>query len=314
MSICRARWLAGVLLLLLGACATPPQTLLLKLEVPSTLPRQAELTRVPFFAQKEYQCGPAALATALHSAGIAMTPEALKDQVYIPDRLGSLQVEMLSAPRRHGSVAYQLAPDLSGVLTEIADGTPVIVLQNLSVGWYPVWHYAVVVGYDLDRAEIILRSGQEQRLVMPLSTFEYTWARSEHWAMVVMSPNKVPVTAEEEKYISIITALENFGDVESAHKAYTTALNRWPGNLAAQIGIGNTAYKLKRYVQAEASFRQATIDHPEAAAAHNNLAQTLADQGRYTEALESALKAVSLGGPMLPTSQETLDDVKLRMK
>ena len=29
------------------------------------LPQQAELTNVPFFAQEEYQCGPAALAMAL---------------------------------------------------------------------------------------------------------------------------------------------------------------------------------------------------------------------------------------------------------
>lgn len=309
-----ARWMVGVFVFLLGACATPPQTQLLKIEAPLSLPRHAELTQVPFFAQKEYQCGPASLAMVLHAAGIAMTPEALKDEVYIPDRLGSLQIEMLAAPRRHGSVAYQLAPNLPDLFAEIAGGIPVVVLQNLSVSWYPVWHYAVVVGYDLDKGEVIMRSGQEQRQVLPMSTFEYTWARSGYWAMVATAPGKIPVTAEENTFIAVITALEKSGDLESANSAYTAASKRWPGNLAALIGAGNTAYRMKRWIQAESAFRQATIDHPDSVAAFNNLAQTLADQGRYPEALEFANKAVSLAGPMLPTSQATLNDIKLRMK
>jgi Flp pilus assembly protein TadD len=66
--------------------------------------------------------------------------------------------------------------------------------------------------------------------------------------------------------------------------------------------------------QAETAFRQAAIDHPESVAALNNLAQTLADQGRYTEALEAVHRAISLGGPLGPIVQETLTDIERRMK
>ena len=38
---------------------------------------------MPFFAQTEFQCGPAALATILAAAGASVTPEALADAVYI---------------------------------------------------------------------------------------------------------------------------------------------------------------------------------------------------------------------------------------
>ena len=309
-----ARLLAGVLLLCLGACANTPQTRL-ALDSPSvSLPRHTELAGVPFFAQAAFQCGPASLAMSLNAAGIAVTPETLKPELYLPDRHGSLQVEMLAATRRHGATAYQLAPELNDMLREIAAGTPVVVLQNLAFGWYPVWHYAVAIGYDLDRAEIILRSGLEQRQILPMTTFEHTWARSNYWAMVVSPPGKIPETAEASHFIAAVSALEKISDPERAQSTYIAALNRWPGNLSAQIGVGNTAYRLHDLARAETAFRQAAQDHPDSVAAFNNLAQTLADQSRYEEAMETARRAVSMGGPLFQTAQETLADIERRMK
>lgn len=309
-----ARLLAGVLLLCLGACANTPQTRLVLDSPPVSLPRHAELAGVPFFAQEAFQCGPASLAMSLNAAGIAVTPETLKPELYLPDRHGSLQVEMLAATRRHGATAYQLAPELNDMQREIAAGTPVVVLQNLAFGWYPVWHYAVAIGYDLDRAEIILRSGLEQRQILPMTTFEHTWARSNYWAMVALPPGKIPETAEESSFMAAISALERVSKPERAQIFYIAALNRWPGNLLAQIGLGNTAYRMNNLAQAEAAFRQAAQDHPDSVAAINNLAQTLADQAHYEEALETARRAVSLGGPLLQAAQETLADIERRMK
>lgn len=309
-----ARWLVGVFILCLAACATPPQTHRVLSFPPADLPRHAELNHVPFFPQAAFQCGPAALAMSLHAADIAVTPEALKPEVYLPDRHGSLQVEMLATTRRHGAIAYQLSSKLSDVLREIAAGTPVVVLQNLAFGWYPVWHYAVVIGYDLDRAEIMLRSGGESRQVLSMRTFEYTWARGGYWAMVTLSPGKIPETADEASFISAVTDLEKIGFLEQAQKTYKAALNRWPHNLAAQIGLGNIAYRLHDLAQAEQAFRLAGRAHPDSVAAFNNLAQTLADQGRYEEARVAARKAVNLGGPLLQTAQGTLSEIERKMK
>lgn len=250
---------------------------------------------------------------SLNAAGFTVTPEILKPELYLPDRHGSLQVEMQAAGRRHGATTYQLAPELNSMLREIAAGTPVVVLQNLAFGWYPVWHYAVAIGYDLDRAEIILRSGPEQRQILPMSTFEYTWARSDYWAMVAMPPGKIPETAEESSFVAAVSAVEKIIDPERALSTYIAALKRWPGNLTAQIGVGNSAYRLHDLTQAERAFRQAAQDHPDSVAAFNNLAQTLADQTRYEEALQAARRAVSLGGPLLQTAQETLADIERRM-
>ncbi len=309
-----ARLLVGVFILLLSACATPPQTRALLEASSGSLPGRIELVEVPFFPQEDYQCGPAALAMSLNSAGIKTTVEALVPEVYLPGRQGSLQVEMLAATRRHGAVAYQLSPDLNDLLTEVADGTPVVVLQNLALSWHPIWHYSVVIGYDLEHAEIILRSGREQRQVLPMSTFEYTWARGEYWAMVTLQPDQIPGTAEENKYVSAVSALEKVGFPDRAQTAYFAALKRWPANAVAQLGVGNTAYRMKDMAQAEAAFRQALLDHPDSVAALNNLAQTLSDQARYLEALPFARRAVELGGPLRDIATSTLAEIESKLR
>jgi len=309
-----ARLSVGVFLLLLGGCAIPPQTRLMLASPPETLPRHAELTEVPYFAQDAFQCGPATLAMVLNAAGIAVSPEKLKPELYLPDRHGSLQVEMLAATRRQGAIAYQLAPELSDVLREIAAGTPVVVLQNLAYSWYPVWHYAVAIGYDLDDAEMILRSGPEQRQIMPMRTFEYTWSRSGYWAMVALPPGKIPVTADADAYIAAASALEKTVDPEQMEITYSSALSRWPENLSAQIAIGNIAYHEHDLARAETAYRRAVHDHPDSVAALNNLAQTLSDQNRYKEAMEVANEAVGLDGPLALVARKTLADIERKLK
>ena len=90
------RRLAGVLLcgLLLGACATPPQTRTLLAQPATDLPAAVELSDTPFYPQQRYQCGPAALATVLGAQGVDVAPEALVDAVYVPALHGSLPEEI----------------------------------------------------------------------------------------------------------------------------------------------------------------------------------------------------------------------------
>lgn len=267
---------------------------------------------MPFFPQETHQCGPASLATILTAAGRPVTPEALTPRVYLPERQGSLQVEMLAATRREGLLAYPLAPSLTDLMSEVANGTPVVVLQNLGLSVLPLWHYAVVVGYDLESEEIILRSGLTQREVMPLATFERTWARGGRWAMLALPPGRLPASAREDTYVRAALALEAAGQTAAAHEAYLSALSRWPRNLLARMGLGNTAAALGAWQEAEAAFRQATQDHPQEWAPHNNLAFALAQQKRWKEALQAAQRAVALAGDA-PEARRTLDEITRQM-
>jgi len=305
-----ARWIAGVfILLLLSACSTP-QMLALRSAPPAQLKPHIELSEVAYFPQDEYQCGPASLAMIFQRAGLNIEPGQLKDSLYIPDKQGSLQVEMLAATRRHGLLAYQLQPSLQDVLSEISSGNPVVVLQNLGLSWYPLWHYAVVIGYDLENEEIILRSGSNQRLVLPMNTFENTWARSQYWAMVALPPATIPHTAIAENFIQSITALEHSSPRTDTGPAYESAMQRWPDNLLSKIAAGNHAYSRGNLSKAEQIFLQATQAHPSSAAAFNNLAQTLSEQGKYDAALVAIHRALEIGGPLESTMRKTLAEIE----
>jgi len=280
---------------------------------PEGLPEQVELTQVPFFPQEENWCGPAALAMVLNANGIGISEPAVAEQVYLPGRKGSLQVEMLAAARRNGLVAYRLAPRLEDVLREVAAGNPVIALENYGFDWYPLWHYSVVIGYDLADLEIVRRSGLKARQPQPFAVFEYVWKKDQHWAMVALPPQRLAATADEHGYATAIAALEQAGQTRAAHTAYETMLARWPQNLIARIGYGNTAYALGDKVAAEKAFRAAAEAHPDSAAAFNNLAQTLADRGEYEPAMTAAQKAVDLGGPLADAARSTLEEIKRKL-
>ena len=81
-----ARAFAGVFILacalaLPGCAGLWPQTkMLAQGGLPAGIPERVELTEVPFYPQKEYQCGPAALATALAASGVEVTPDELVPQ------------------------------------------------------------------------------------------------------------------------------------------------------------------------------------------------------------------------------------------
>ena len=160
----------------------------------ATLTARVQLEQVPFFPQEDFQCGPAALATVLQASKVDILPDALVSQVYVPSRQGSLQVEMLAAARRYGRISQILAPDLKGLLEQVQAGKPVLVMQNLGLSWYPQWHYAVVVGFDLPRGEIVLRSGLVKDYRISLTLFERTWQRAEHWAVVLLAPGGLAVS------------------------------------------------------------------------------------------------------------------------
>ncbi len=306
---------AGVVLfalliaLLLAGCATPPQTAGLAAHAPAGLPRQALLANVRFFPQQQYQCGPAALAMMLDASGLATTPDALQPQVYLPAREGSLQPEMLATARRHGRLAVVLPPRLDALLTEIADGRPVLVLQNLSLPIAPMWHYAVAIGYDLDRGEIALHSGVTEQQWLPFDVFERTWARGGHWAMVATAPANLPRTPAPDALLAAALALERV-DAKAAVAAYRALTERAPGLSLAWIGLGNTAFAAGDPAQAASAFERATALDPRSADAWNNLANALAALGRRAEALAAAQRAVALGGPRLERYRDTLSAIE----
>jgi tetratricopeptide (TPR) repeat protein len=293
--------------LALAACATPQTDAVL--EAPGALPPRAEAAGTPFHAQRTMECGPASLAMALNWSGVPVGPDELVEQVYTPERGGSLANDLVSGARRHGRLAYPVR-NLRELMAELAAGRPVIVLQNLALPWIPQWHYAVAIGYDLPSETLILHSGTTPRMPLSLATFELTWERGKHWALVVLPPGELPAARDRARYFAAVAALEGAGAAEGAAMAYSAGLEAWPGDLGLQMGLGNALYRLDRKDEAAQAFRAAARAHPDSGDAHNNLAHTLMERGELADAREMARRAVAIGGANLPTYRKTLEAIE----
>jgi hypothetical protein len=275
------------------------------------IPPRSEIEHIHFFPQEAYQCGPAVLSMALVWSGVQVTPDTVAPTVFTPSLQGSLQPAITGATRRHGRLAYPIS-DLNKMLPELAAGYPVIVLQNLGFSWLPVWHYSLVVGYDLTANLIILHSGKQARKHLSLSTFKRTWARANYWGLLVLHPSNLPVTAEEDLYISAVIGLERAQRWREALASYLTALTKWPDNYIARIGLGNCYYVMGDLKEAEVIFREMTLRFPDKGPAYNNLAQVLSDQGKFDEALVYINKAIDMEGPLIEQYQKTLKEIQIK--
>lgn len=307
--------LTGVFLLilaglLLGGCAGTPQSDRLLKSPPADLAPVLELTDVPFHPQQAYQCGPASLAMLTNWQAVDITPQELTPKLYIPGKKGSLQVELLSNTRQLGLIPYVLKPELDDLLREVAAGNPVLVFQNLALDWYPRWHYAVLIGYNLQQDEIILRSGTDRRRFNTLAQFERTWQRAGRWAMLALQPGQLPATVEYWRYLRALSAMEQVNQHEEAAAGYRAGLQQWPDDARLLMGLANSQFAQDKLPQAITTLQQLIQSHPDYAPAHNNLAHLYLQDGRLSEAGEHARRAVNLGGEHLEAYRQTLNEIR----
>jgi len=303
-----------VLALLLSACLSAPQTAALRQNHDASLSAPVLLDQVPFFAQELYQCGPAALATILTASNVNVTPDELVPLVYVPEREGSFQVEMMAATRSLGRLAYRITPTLEALFTEVAAGHPALVLQNLGLAWYPRWHFAVVKGFDLQRGKIILNSGVDENYELAITTFERTWARSQHWAILALTPGTMPAMGEPATYFSTLAAFEQTNPLAPVANAYSSGIQQWPDDINLRMGYGNLLYNQHYPEQAASQFIALLEKEPDFAPAHNNLAQILLEQGRVQQASQHAQRAVEIGGDYLENYRATLRTIELSLQ
>jgi hypothetical protein len=288
---------------ILSGCSTMPASVSNYGPAPSPL----ELVDTPFYSQRQFECGPAALMTVLTASGVETTLDAVTTQVYLPGRQGSLQSELLAATRAAERIPYVVTPALASLTGELAAGRPVLVLQNLGVSWAPRWHYAVVIGADKENEQIVLRSGTDERRVMRTALFLRTWKRSGFWAVTVLNPGELPATPDRDRYVEAVAGLEQTGHSQAAREAWRAGLLYWPDDAGVQFGLANTEYALGNFVASESLYVDILNEDGSSLIARNNLAMTLIALGRSDAALEQIEAALELatGSPLLEILQDT---------
>lgn len=229
----------------------------------------------------------------LLASGVPVTADELTPQVFIPGREGSLQLEMLAAARRHGRVPYPLPPQAGALLDAVAAGQPVLVLQNLGVELIPVWHYAVLVGFDPRHDEVVLRSGDTERRRMRFHHFLASWERGGRWGVVVTPPHHIPAAASPAEWVAAVAAFESLHRADLAEQGYAAATRRWPEAALPWFALGNARYAQRDLGGATAALRAAVRLEP-SAAAYNNLASVLLERGCARQARAALDRALAL--------------------
>ena len=270
------------------------------------------LAKTPFFPQQEFQCGPAALATLLNDSGVPVDAEELVSKVYVPERKGSLQIEMLAAGREYKRIPYQIDPTLEAVIDELYADRPVLVMQNLGFEIKPFWHYAVVVGYLSESNEIILRSGLDADKRMDVEKFLKTWQRAENWAFVLLDTDELPANPDFDRYFESVVGMEQILDAEQMIKLYEYANRQFPDQTIVAFGLADAYSRSGRASDAALQYKRILAKDPQHVAAANNLALTLQQLSCTTQALQMAEKAVALSqtsGQFVTESLDTLQTI-----
>lgn len=288
----------------LSACAGRPDV------IPDSGP-VTELGEVPFHPQEENHCGPAALATVLDWHGAAVSPVELGEWLYIPARSGTLQAEMLAEARHRGFPAWAVTHRPELLREELDAGRPVVVLKNLGLGWYPVWHYAVVIGYDPEQQTVILRSGTEERRELAAHRFARFWGRSDYWALVMTEPGEVPAHVDATGYLQAIARFEQSSDDRAAlERAWAAGTRTWPTEAGLWLARANFHLERGEVEQAERLLEKGLEPAFEPGPLHHNLAWLLAEQGRHREARAHAHAALASGGAFAERSKALLESLE----
>ncbi|MCX7913473.1 MAG: C39 family peptidase [Thermodesulfovibrionales bacterium] len=143
------------------------------------------IENVPFYPQKEFQCGPASLASILNYYGIMTTPDEIAQEIFSKTAKGTLNLDMVIYARKKGLRANHYVGSFADLQRNIDDGNPVIVLVDYGFSFYRHYHFLVVIGYNDEG--VFFNSGDPKKEFMPIEDFMPLWRRTNYWTLLIKS-------------------------------------------------------------------------------------------------------------------------------
>lgn len=262
---------------------------------------------VPFFTQKQYQCGPASLASMLHYARKPITPDELVAEVWLPERQGSLAIELIAAARARGLLAYPVN-NFSDLIAELDANHPVLIQQNLLFKWLPQWHFAVVVGYADNTDTLLLHSGTTANLRVNRKWFENHWRKAGRVGYVMLPSPSLPANSDA---LTLARAIDDvsLSSKTSALPFWKAAATRYPHKPIVLFSYANAEYQRGSLSNAINLYRTITEIDPAFHPAWNNLASALNERGCPALAQDAIEQALHYA-PENPTYVATLNEIE----
>lgn len=147
------------------------------------------INKVPFFPQKRYYCGPAALASIMNFYGVSISEEETASAVYNPNLNGTLPIDILIFARTKGFDAVYSQKNLEEIKNEISTGKPVILFLDLGYFFYPVKHYIVATGYNDEKGYLVVHSGIEKDKIFSYKEINKAWEKT-GFGTILINPRR----------------------------------------------------------------------------------------------------------------------------
>lgn len=177
-----AGWLCCLAAMLSG-CITADQRLGGTDRDPS--PRALYIQQVPFYPQRQYECGPASMAAVMNFWGRSVTPEQIGEQIYRPKLRGTLSIDLWQYAKAQHFLASIHRGSWDFLEQQMSRKRPIIAFLNLGFRQVPIGHFLVVVGLDPGERSVIVYSGGDRNLHIPYDRFEAAWEKTNYWALLV---------------------------------------------------------------------------------------------------------------------------------
>ena len=140
-----------------------------------------KVSKVPFYPQVSFQCGPASLAGVLNFFGEGVTPEEIADAIFRRDIRGTVTLDMVLYARKRGFFAEWYNGSVDDIRRSVDGRAPLIVMVDLGFASVSKNHFMVVVGYTPEG--VIANSGKIREKLIPWKAFLARWNRTKRWAL-----------------------------------------------------------------------------------------------------------------------------------
>jgi ABC-type bacteriocin/lantibiotic exporter with double-glycine peptidase domain len=140
---------------------------------------------VPFVKQKDWFCGPAAMASVMRFYGLSISQDEIAKEVYTPKLKGALISDMEYYAREMGFKAETKNGDLNMLISVINEGVPPIVLVDIGMWIISQPHYYVVYGYDKSKNTFLLNTGYKSNQEISFSRLDKEWEKMNRLMLLV---------------------------------------------------------------------------------------------------------------------------------
>lgn len=168
-----------------AAACGPAGPAALRAPRPPVPPAAYRISDVPLVEAHEGWCGPAALAAVLRFHGDDARAAEIADDIYLADRRGALNLDLLVWARRRGYEASAGEGSTVALMQTVVRDRPVICMIRRRGPLAGRNHFIVIRGYE-DSGEVWLAdTGDDREVRVAAADFERDWSSCGRWMLVV---------------------------------------------------------------------------------------------------------------------------------